>query len=118
MRAWASAVVLLAAGAVSPGCGPAGGGAAGTRITFENSAASAHSIFQIEFDFVDISGLPTQVEDVDVAPGENVSFSFDTAHTQNLFEARLTWSDATTTTINLLPVALLPGDDFAFPVTH
>jgi hypothetical protein len=115
--ALAAVLAVLALAAASAGCGGAGGGE-GASITFVNTPASLHSIVEVDFDFLDVSLLPNRIEAVDVAPGESVSFSFPRSETQNLFDVTVTWSDATTTTIPLLPIALLGEGDFTYPLTH
>jgi hypothetical protein len=111
-----AALVALACAAASA-CG-GGGGGSGTTITFDNSPASSASIVQVDFDFLDVSLLADRIESVDVAPGESASFDFDPNQTKNLFDVTITWSDATTTTIPLLPVAVLGEGDFSYPLTH
>src|SRR5262245_133597 len=113
-----AAVVLLATSSLSGCGGGSGGGGAFATISFDVLVSSPHSLMQVDFDFVDVSLIPDRIQGVDVAPGESVTFDFDQTETQALFDVTLTWSDSSTTSINLLPIALLGGGDYTYPVSH
>ena len=115
-----AAVSAVALSVVLAGCGIGGGGGGGTfaSIAFDNDPTSPHSIVKADFDFFDLSLIPNQVHVVNIAPGESVGFGFDQTETQNLVDVTLTWSDASTTVINLLPIAVLGGGDYSYPVKN
>ncbi len=113
-----AAVGVVALSAILSGCGGGSSTGAYATITFENDPASANSIVLVSFDYFDITLLANRVESVDVAPGESVGFDFDQYQTENLFDVTLTWSDLTTTVINLTPIILFGGGDLSYPVSH
>jgi hypothetical protein len=112
----AAVVSVLALVLALPGCGAGGGGGGPyTTVTVENEPTSEDSITQVRFDFFDVSGISDRVEDVLVAPGEEVTFEFDQFESDNFLSMTVTWSDLDET---FVPLLFVSGGDFSYPLLH
>ncbi len=85
-------------------------------VTVENSPGSTQTITQVSFACFDASLIPDRNETVTVGPNQSVSFEFDQNQAEELFDPTLTWSDLSTSPVQLFPF-VSGGGNRSFPVS-